>query len=93
MCAERLLAALAVAAHELVYATGSVDELGLTRVEGVRSRRDFELHQGISFAFELDGFRRFAGGAREEHIAVGHIFEDYGAIVFGMKILFHVVGG
>lgn len=31
-----LLAALTVAAHELIYATGRIDKLGLARVEGVR---------------------------------------------------------
>lgn len=31
-----LLAALTVAAHELIYATGRIDKLGLAGVEGVR---------------------------------------------------------
>ena len=87
----RLLAALAVAAHELVHAAGSVHELRLTRVEGVRSRRDFELHEGISFTFEFDRLRRLASGTRQEHVTVGHIFEDNGTVVFGMDTLFHCV--
>ena len=88
---SRLLAALAVAAHELVHAAGSVHELRLTRVEGVRSRRDFELHEGISFTFEFDRLRRLASGTRQEHVTVGHIFEDNGTVVFGMDTLFHCV--
>ena len=50
-----LFLAVSVAAHELIYATGGVNQLRLTGVEGMRCARDFELYQGISFAFELDG--------------------------------------
>ena len=39
-----LLTAASVAAHELVDATSGVDELALTRVEGVRTAGDLELH-------------------------------------------------
>lgn len=83
------LSALAVAAHELVHATGSVDEFGLSGVEGVRSVRNFKLHHGISFTFEFNGFSGFAGGARKEHIAVTHVFEHNGTIIFRMNTLFH----
>ena len=34
-CHYRLLAGLGVAAHELIYAAGGIDELALTGVEGV----------------------------------------------------------
>ena len=88
---SQLLAALAVTAHELVHATGGVHKLRLARVEGVRRRRDFELHEGLSFALEFDRFRRLAGRTRQEHVTVGHIFEDNGTVVFGMDTLFHCV--
>ena len=84
-----LLAAASVATHELVYATGGVDELALTGVEGMRGRRDFELHYGIFFTFEDHSVIGLAGGTREEHVAVAHILEDNRAIIFGMDTLFH----
>ena len=84
-----LLAAACIAAHDLVDATCGVHQLRLTRVEGVRTAGDFQLHEGISFALELDGFTGLASGTAQEHIAVAHVLEHYGAIVFGMKILFH----
>ena len=50
-----------VAAHELIDATSGVDQLALTSVEGVRGVTDFKLEQGISLAFELDGFACLSG--------------------------------
>ena len=54
------LAGLSVAAHELIYATSCIDELLLARVEGVRRAGDFQLNEGISFAFEFNSFVRLA---------------------------------
>ena len=51
---------------------------------------NFQLHEGVCFAFELYCLIRFACGTREEHIAVAHVLEHYGAIVVGMYALFHV---
>ena len=85
----RLLAAASVAAHELVDATGGVDELALTRVEGVRAAGDLELHQRIGLAFEFHGVVRLCCGAAQEHIAIAHVLEHHGAIVVGMNTLFH----
>ena len=51
---------------------------------------DFQLYEGVCFAFELYCLIRFACGTREEHIAVAHVLEHYGAIVVGMYALFHV---
>ena len=50
-----------VAAHELIDATSGVDQLALTSVEGVRGVTDFQLVEGISLAFELDGFACLSG--------------------------------
>ena len=90
-CAVCLLARLAVTAHELVNATSGVDELRLTSVEGVRSARDFKLHYGVGFAFKFYGVVGLASGTREEHVAVAHVFENYGTIVLGMDSFFHFV--
>ena len=87
--APQLLAAAGVAAHELVDATSGVNELALTGVEGVRAGGDFELHYGISLAFELHGVVRLGGGAAQEHVAITHVLEHDGAIVVGMNTLFH----
>lgn len=56
-----LLAALTVAAHELVYTTCRIYELRLTSVEGVRRARDFKLYNGISFAFKFNRISGLAG--------------------------------
>lgn len=87
----RLLAAASVAAHELVDATSGVDELALTSIEGVRGAGDFELYYGVFLAFEDDGVSGLASAAAEEHVAIAHILEYNGTIVFGMDTLFHGV--
>ena len=53
---EELLAsaALCVAAHELINASCSINQLRLTGEERVRSVRDFNLDQGIGLTFEFD---------------------------------------
>ena len=51
-----LLQAVTVAAHELINATSCIHQLRLTSVERVRSVRDFQLDQWVSFAFEFDSF-------------------------------------
>ena len=86
---EGLFAAACVAAHELINATGRIDELALTGVEGVRAGRDFELYHGILFAFEFHGLGGLSGRTAEEHIAIAHVLEDNRAIVSGMNTLFH----
>ena len=48
--------AVAVAAHELVDATGGVDELLLACEERMRRAGDFEFHQRIGNAVNFDGF-------------------------------------
>ncbi len=49
-----LLGAVAVAAHELVYAACGVDELLLSCEEGVRRAGDFKLHKRIGLAVHFD---------------------------------------
>jgi hypothetical protein len=88
-----LLTRLTVAAHELVYATSCVNELRLTSVEGVRSRRDFQLNNGVSFAFEFYSVVSLASRTREEHVTVRHILEYYGTIIFRVKTFFHFLIG
>ena len=80
---------LSVAAHELIHATGGVDELGLTSVERMRRARDFQLYYGIGFAFELNGVVGLTSGTGEEHIAIAHVLEDNGAVVLGVDSFFH----
>ena len=84
-----LLAALGVAAHELIDTTSGIDELALTSVEGVRAGRDFELHYGISLAFKFHRVSGLGGRTAQEHVAIAHVLEHYGAIVVGMNTLFH----
>ena len=84
-----LLAALCIAAHELVYATCCVDELRLTCVEGVRSVGDFQLNERIGLTFELDGLVGLAGRAAEEHVTVAHVLEHNGTVILWMKSFFH----
>ena len=84
-----LFANLAVAAHELVYATCRVNELALARVERVRGAGDFDFYHRVSFAFKLYCLCSLACRLCKEHIAVGHILEYDGAIVFWVNTLFH----
>ena len=83
------LRGLTVAAHELVDASSGVDELALTSVERVRAARDFYFYHRVSFAFEFYGLCCSCSRLRKEHIAVGHVFEHDGAIVFRMNTFFH----
>ena len=85
-----LLEELLVLVVELINTTGAVDELHLTRVEGVRGAGDFELHQGIFVAvFPLDGFLSVDGRARQEGHIVRHIFENNQSIILGVNVFFH----
>ena len=73
-----LLRSLTVAAHELINTTCGVNEFALTSIERVRGTGDFDFYHWVSFAFEF-----------QEHIAVGHVLEHDGAIVFWMNSFFH----
>ena len=84
-----LLRSLTVAAHELIDTTCGVNELALTCIERVRGARDFYFYHWVSFAFELYGIICLCSRLRKEHIAVGHILEYDGAIVFWMNTFFH----
>ena len=50
-----LLLERSVAVLEAIDASSRIDELALARVEGVRGVGDFQLHQRIGLAFELNG--------------------------------------
>ena len=58
------------AVHELINATCSVDKLSLTSVEGVRSRRNFNLDEWIFLTFKYFSLVRLSCRAGQEHIAV-----------------------
>ena len=83
------LRSLTVAAHELIDTSCSVNELALTSVERVRGARDFDFYHWVSFAFEFYCVICLCCRLRKEHIAVGHILEYDGAIVFWMNTFFH----
>jgi hypothetical protein len=89
LTSSRLLLGAGVAAHELINTTCGVNQLALTGVEGVRGVTDFQLNHGISLAFEFNCVRALSSRAAQEHIAVAHVLEHYGAIVFGMDSFFH----
>ena len=84
-----LLRSLTVAAHELIDSSGRVDELALTSIEGVGRAGDFDFYHWVSFAFEFYGVSGLCSRLRKEHIAVGHVTEHDGAIVFWMNSFFH----
>ena len=84
-----LLGAVAVAAHELVYAACGVDEFLLAGEEGVRSAGDFKLHKGIGNTINLDSFAGGHGRTGDEDFVIRHVLENHFAIVGGMNVFFH----
>ena len=84
-----LFRSLTVAAQELIDASSGVDKLALTSVERVRGAGDFYFYHRVSFAFEFYGLCCSCSRLRKEHIAVGHVSEHDGAIVFRMNTFFH----
>ena len=85
-----LLGAVAVAAHELVYAACGVDELLLAGEEGVRGAGDFQLDQRIGHAIYLDSLLGCNGRTGDKDFVVRHIFEHYFAVVGRMDVCFHL---
>ena len=75
------LLAVTVAAHELINAACSVDELLLTGEEGVRRRGDFKLNQRIGNAIDFDSFLGCDCRAGDENLFVRHVLEYYFAVV------------
>ena len=84
-----LLLDLAVATHEAVDATSGVDKFVLAGVERMRGVGNLDLYHGISLTFKFHCLISLACGLCKEHIAVGHILEYDGAIVFWMNTFFH----
>ncbi len=71
------LVADSVAVHELVDATGCIDELLLAGEEGVRRAGDFKLYQRIGYAVNLDGLAGCHCGACDEGLVIRHVLEHY----------------
>lgn len=87
----RFLGVLLVLAHELIDASGGVNQFQLAGEEGVGSVGDFQLDHGIFVAVGVgDGFLGGGAALGENHVVVGHVFEDNEAIVLGMDSFFHV---
>lgn len=86
---DLLLAAVAITAAELVYATCRVDEFLLAREEGVGGAGDFKFYQGIFLAVDLDGLAARYSRASDENFFVRHVFECYLTIVGRMNVFFH----
>ena len=66
---ELFLASL-VPLIELVNAAGGVDNLSFAGVEGVRSIRDLNLHEGVLNAFDLDRLLSVDARTSDEYIFV-----------------------
>ena len=81
--------AVAVARHELVHATCCIHKFRLTSIEWVTGVGDLQLDQWISSAIDFDGVLRVGCRATEELCSIGHIFEDYHAVVLWMNSFFH----
>lgn len=78
---ELFFEAVAVTAHELVYAAGGVDEFLFAGEEGVRRAGDFKLDQRIFFAVDFDSFFRCDSRTGDKDFVVRHVFENYFAII------------
>ena len=77
---DLLFVAVAVTAHELVYAAGGIDEFLLAGEEGVRRAGDFKFNQRISLAVDFDSLFRCYGRASDKYLVIRHIFEGNFAI-------------
>ena len=87
----RFLGVLFVLAHELIDASGGVNQFQLAGEEGVRGVGDFQLHHGILVAVGVgDGLLGGGAALGENHVVVRHVFEHNEAIVLGMNSFFHV---
>ena len=84
-----LLLTATVAAHELVYTTSRIDELSLTREEGVRSARDLYLDQRILYTVDDDSLLGGHCGASDKDVFVGHVLEHHGTVVLRMDSFLH----
>lgn len=89
MCGLFLLVAVAVAAHELVYAACGIDKLLLTGEEGVRCAGDLKFYEGIGYAIHFDCLLGGYGGTSDEDLVIGHVLEYYFTVVGRMDICFH----
>lgn len=76
---------------ELLDATSGVNELHLARIERVRCRADFNLHQWIFFAIiHLDRFFRSHRGVDDKLSACRCILE-YDRSIIRVNVFFHLI--
>lgn len=86
---QLLLAAVAVAAAELVDATCGVDEFLFAGEEGVGAAGDFKLYEGIFFTVDFDCLTGSYSRAGDENLFVRHVFESHLTVVGRMDVFFH----
>lgn len=78
-----LFKSIAVAVHELIYATSRVNNFLLAREEGVRVARNVELDERIFVAiFPYDGVLRIGSRTRFESEVRRNVLENHFAIVW-----------
>lgn len=80
---------LFVAAHELVNASGGVNQLHLTGIERMRGVRDFHFYQGILLTIYVDGFLGIHGRFGDKNMLIRHVLECHQSIIFGVNSLLH----
>ena len=83
--------AVSVARHKLVHATCGIHEFRFTSIEWVTGVRNLQLDEWIGSAIDLDAVLRVSCRATEELCTIGHIFENYNAVVLWMNSFFHVL--
>lgn len=76
---------------ELLNATSGVNELHLARVERMRSRADFNLHQRIFFAIvQLDVFFRTHRGV-DDKLRTRRCILEHDRAIFRVNVFFHLI--
>lgn len=84
-----LLAAVAVAATELIDTSGGVHKFLFACEERMRGAGDLKFHKRILLAVDLDGLTGGHGRAGDKGLVVRHILEHHFPIVGGMNLFFH----
>jgi hypothetical protein len=80
---------VAVALVELVNPAGGVEQYVFARVERVRLRRNFHLHDGVRFSFKFYGFARLDRRAGQK-LVVARQIPEHDFFVLGMNAAFHI---
>lgn len=84
-----LCVSLAVATQELIYTSSSIDKFCLTRKERVTRVGDFHLYEGIGYSIYINSLFCVDRRLSDEDFIVGHVFENYKAVVIGVNTFFH----